>query len=1164
LIPDYQVCFADLMSPILHTAKRTPKLYLFIALLFSVCSNLSAQQQVADLELQTFDTRNGLSQNLVYDIVQDKKGFIWFGTDEGLNRFDGHEFRIFRHERNNPNSLIDNSVHSVAVDNDGVLWIGTSNGISRYYPETEFMEQLPVDTNDPSKPHGNSVNDIRIDSSGNIWIAYLGSGVDLYDRKKKQFIQYATHEHDNTRIINDYVIAMQFMPNGDNLLGTRSGIQFIGKNGLPLTRKQADLKYPWKSKIDNSIKALYLCEDKKTLLIGSELNGFYKVDLVTHEVKNYNTINNQLLFNNNIPSVFEDSRGNIWIGGEAIYLFDKALDKLIPFDEFGIQGNVKNRNPVLSIFEDKDNNVWLGTFRFGVLKYNPNNTRILHFHTKQGEGSITNDQILSFHEDKEGNLWVGTDGGGLFSMRPGIRGFKPAPVDQQFSSQVIKCMYEDPSGNFWIGTWDGGMMKYRPKTKKLEVFHPERGNFESRHVWDIKPDSIGNLWIGTLREGLIYFSPKTNTYKYFRSDPDDPTSLPNNDIMCVFVDSRNILWVATSDGLCILTPGSNKFVSWDKQVLNFTVLSITEDENQKMWLGTNGGGIVIADHNFRIEKRITEKEGLPSSTICAMEADQHQNIWVSTYNGLVKINRDDHSISEVPQIAGLQGKEFIPRSSFGLSNGMLAFGGVNGFNLFYPDSLHFNPSPKKVVFTSLKINNDEITPNTTYHDRKIINKSIAETDEITLSHEDYSFTLTFASLSFNWQESLHFAYMLEDLDQEWQHVTAEKRFIHYTSLDPGKYTLKVKASFDGKRWPDEARTLIIHITPPWWATWWFRAAVVLALLFLLFAIYRTRIRFLKRQQVKLEGLVRQRTVELKKSNDEIQSLLKEVAEQKEQIEHQMHELRQVNEEIGAQRDTLEIRGYELERTQHKLKEINANLEELVDKRTQRLSDALRELETFLYRASHDLRGPISSMLGLIGAARLEKDPIRYNKMYTDFLQRTVLALDRTLQKLLQKHTIEKKKIYPERINRGTFLILLEEILDEIPFYRPDDFNLSLEDDLHLETDRMLLGIVLGNLLENAFFYSEPSPDKKVQLAVRQSDNMVIISVEDHGPGIKHELRDKIFTMFYRGNERSNGNGLGLYLVRNVLDKIHGSISLDTEEGKYSRFIVTLPKHNQAA
>jgi ligand-binding sensor domain-containing protein/signal transduction histidine kinase len=1137
------------------------KFRFFIAFACCVCFRY-AYAQHPNLEFEKFDTREGLSQNLVFTIVQDKKGFLWFGTDEGLNRFDGHEFKIFRHDLRDKNSLSDNSIHALAVDDNGIIWIGTNNGLNRYYPDTETIERLEISGSDPNKPKGTTINDIRQHQNGTIWIGYLGDGVDVYNPATKTYTHYSTNEETTKRIVDNYVIAIQIMPDGVTLLGTRSGIQVIDGEGLPMSDQAAQLKYPWKSKIDNSITTFQLAEDGKVLYVGTELDGFYRVDLVTNQVENFNTQNSALQFNNNVPTIYEDSRRNIWIGAEAIYLFDKKTKVLSPYNELGIRGNVVNKNPVLAIFEDKDHNVWFGTFRLGILKYNPDNTRILHFHADQGEGSLTNNQVLSFNEDSNGELWVGTDGGGLFRMRKDLGGFDRPQLRAKVTPEVIKCIYRDNDGYFWIGTWDAGMIKYHPIKQTLQQFNPEQGNFESRHVWDIKPDSVGNLWLGTLRDGLISFNPKTGAYKYFKNVPGDSLSLVNNDIMCVFFDSRNYLWIGTSDGLSILKPGETNFINFEKNVLNVTVLSIYEDENNRIWLGTNGSGIVIMNKEFVIEKMITEKDGLPSSTICSIVADDRHNIWVSTYNGLVKIAADN-TITQIPQIAGIQGKEFIPRSGFKWKGGQLLFGGVNGFNLFHPDSLYFKPLPKMVVFTSLKINNDEVSPGKKINDRIILEKSIPEVDDIHLSYEDYSFTLAFSSLTYNWQSNLHYAYFLEGLDKEWQYTTSSKRYIHYTNLDPGNYTLKVKTSFDGKSWPEEAKLLNISISPPWYATWWFRVALFLLAVLILYLVYKTRVAFLRGQKEKLEQLVVQRTHELQQSNEEIQMLLKEVADKKEKIEEHMLELRQVNEEISAQRDTLEYRSSELERTQKTLREINATLEVLVDKRTQKLTDALRELETFLYRASHDLRGPISSMLGLIGIARLEKDPIKYNQMYTDYLQKTVLNLDRTLQKLLQKHTIEKKKLYPEVIDKTTFLLLLDEVLKDIPFFRPDDLVLSVDDKTKFETDKMLLTIVVSNLLENAFFYSHLAVNKKVLLDVHQNDQYTLITVEDHGPGIKEEVKDKIFTMFYRGHELSAGNGLGLYLVKNVLNKINGKITVETAERSYSRFIVSVPQEIHA-
>jgi ligand-binding sensor domain-containing protein/signal transduction histidine kinase len=1130
------------------------------AIIFAL-SALCVHAQTPTLKFNTYNINDGLSQNQVFTIIQDKQGFIWFGTDEGLNRFDGYEFKIYKHEENNANSIIDNSIHSLEVGDDSVIWIGTSNGISKYYPKTEKIEQLHVSYDDPKKPKGTAVNEIRKDKNGNIWIAYLGSGIDVYDVKKKEFFHYTEHREDAYRLNNDYVISFQFMPDGSALLGTRGGIQIINKDGYPISDFVADEKYPWRDKIDKSVNCITLSADQNFLWISTELRGFYRVNLLTNEVKNFNTSNSNLSLNNNVPSIFEDSKGNVWVGGELIYRVSKD-DTLIPYNEHGIPnaGKAAVKNPILCIFEDNDNNLWFGTFRLGVLKYHVDNVQIMHFHNDAGSASIQNDQVLSFNQDLNGNIWIGTDGGGLYKLRSDYSGVDPAIAGNKFSSQVIKCIHRDAEGFFWMGTWDGGLIKYHPEKHSVENLSTEYKNFSSRHVWDIKGDSLGNLWIGTLRDGLYYYSPKTKKIVSYKSNPGDSTSLVNDDVLCLLIDSDNILWVGTSNGLSMLKPGGTKFANMNQVInpdINLNIVSLYEDKDKRIWMGSNGGGITIIDKSLRVIKSIGEKEGLPSTTICAIQPDSgKRNVWVSTYNGLIKINERDFTITAIPEIAGLQGNQFIPKSSFMTSTGQLLFGGVNGFNLFHPDSLKFNLVPKKVIFTSLKILNDEISPSKLYQGRTILKKSITQTEEINLSYLDYSFSISFAPLVYNWQTTLHYAYFLENFDEEWQYTSFDRRLIHYTNLAPGKYILNVKSSFDGTHWPDETTQLIINIIPPWYATTSFRVLMAIIIIVVLYAIYLIRVRFISNQKRKLEELVNVRTLELETSNKENQELLEELAIQKRNIEEKNQELSQINEELASQNDILEDRSNELQNAQSNLKEVNTNLELLVNGRTKKLNETLHELETFLYRASHDLRGPISSMLGLIQISEMEGNG-NPNNTLTQFQYKSIIKLERTLQKLMQKYTILKSDIVLEKLNKTLTRDLLEKITNDLPTFRASDFELDIEDDIEFQSDRTMLNIIFTNLLDNAFFFSTTAVNKIVTMKVAKNQDHVIISLTDRGPGIKRDVRDKIFTMFYRGHELSTGNGLGLYLVKNALTRINGEIKLETEEGKFSRFIVRI-------
>jgi ligand-binding sensor domain-containing protein/signal transduction histidine kinase len=1121
------------------------------------CTHVHAQ--LLNLEFETYNTTKGLSQNLVYSIAQDKSGFLWIGTDDGLNRFDGYDFKIFRSDKNDPHTLPDNSIRALCMAGDSTLWIGTNNGVCRYFPRTETFERFPMD----AKIAGASVSDIKIRRDSSVWIAYIGNGVNVVYPRKKEVLHYGVNSSPPHKLKSDLIANILFMPDGDVLLGTLAGLDVINKNGSVLTDAQALAKYPWKDSIDPSIRSIVLSRDRQTVWIGTELQGLYQVDLKTHRVENYNKWNSALDFSH-VLSLYEDSRGNLWVGSEAIYLFDKAEKTLIPYNEYGIPGSIVIRNPVYSMFEDKDKNMWMGTFRLGILKYTPLDTRILHYHTNRGEGSIENNEILSFSQDRHGDVWIGTGGAGIYKLQQDLKGFERPALNSSFSSQVIKCIYKDRRGNFWLGTWEGGFMRYNPDDEELDIYSLEKKNFASSNVWDIREDHVGNLWLATLRYGLCYFSPATEKYSFYTHSSGDSTSLINNDVLSLYIDTRQNLWVGTGNGLSVKKNRENGFMNFRHtgkgkagEISSNVILCFYEDKAGRIWMGTNGGGITIMNKDFTVAKIITEADGLPSGTVASLQPDDHNNLWVSTYNGLARIDQKTMAITEVPQIIGLQGREFIPRSNFKDSRGRLFFGGINGFNLFHPDSLVFSPLHGNVVLTSLKIQNQEIVP-ATVDGSRILDRSITETDKIRLSHEDYSFTISFSPLVYNWQRSLHYAYFLENLDKEWQYTTSDRRFVHYTNLAPGEYVLKVKASFDGKRWPEEARTLKIIVYPPWWATAWFKVLAFLLIASLLYVFYRMRVGFLGKQKDKLEKLVDIRTTELKKSNAEIKILLQQVASQRDSIEEKNHELQQINEALGAQRDSLEEKSAELETAQTKLKEINEDLEKLVSERTQKLNDTVMELETFLYRASHDIRGPITSMLGLIEMARIEPDHQKFYSLYNDFLRKTVLQLDRTLQKLLEKHIIEKNDVVYETIDKATVLKLLNTLLKNISYYRPDCFVLSVEENTAIKTDRMLFSVLLGNLLENAFFFSTDAENKMVHLDIKRNGNSTHIMVKDHGPGISHSLKDKIFDMFYRGNVLSSGNGLGLYLVKCALKKINGSIDLETQEGSYSSFLVTLP------
>jgi ligand-binding sensor domain-containing protein/signal transduction histidine kinase len=1132
---------------------------LFCLLLFQ------AQAQFVNPEFERYGPEQGLSQSHVFSVAQDKTGFLWFGTDDGLNRFDGHQVVVVRQQENEPLVLPSNSIRALLVSRDSSLWIGTGNGVSHYFPSLEKFVHYPIKYDDPKHLSGVEVSAIKEHPDGSIWISYVGDGLNIIYPGKEEIAKYNVNQNSAYKLRTNLVSSLLFMTDGNTLVGTLEGIQVIDPQGFVMKPDEVFSRYPWMKQIDPSIKTMLLSRDRLTMWIATENNGFYKVDLVKQIVTSFNKSNRKTRFNF-ITCLFEDSFGNIWIGSEELYVIDKK-GNFYSHERIQIRGNKKVKTSIECIFEDKDKNIWLGSYSAGVLQYSPENRQVKHYFVTLENESFPDIQILDFAPFDKDNIWIGTDGEGLLNFNASTGIFSKSILDKKLSSRVIKTIHRDKKGIFWLGTWDGGMMRIDATTNKLEVFHPDNHNFESIHVWDIDEDQDGNLWIATLRDGLCFFSPKTRKYHHFKNNEKDSSSIANNDVMTLLFDANNTLWAGTSNGLSILYPGTTRFIniysdSTSRSLSNNLINCLHEDRQGRIWVGTNGGGITIFNKDRKLIRIINEKDGLPNNNVSSILSDKRGDLWVSTFRGLAKISFETLNIVQIPQAGNLQEKEFTTESWFQTSSGKIFLGNTNGFDVFHPDSLAFTPRLERVVFTSLKIFNHKITSDSLYDGRQIISKAISEANEIQLSHKDYSFTIEFSPLTYNWQKNLHYAYLLQNLDKEWQYTTADRRFVHYSSLTPGEYILKVKASFDGHTWPDQMTTIRISISKPWWSTMTFKIGSVALFLMILGIIYKVRVTFLERQQSKLERLVNMRTAELTQSYRELKEKNEEIEMQKAEIQlllqelsMQKNDIEQKNEELQAQHDTLSVKSSALEETQKNLQDVNKNLELLIERRTNKLNTAVRELETFLYRASHDLRGPISSMLGLIRVAELENG--NSDHLYTNFLRKTTMRLERTLSKLVQKHTIQKSKLMKEIITADSIAVMLKEISVDIPHFRTNDFIVKIDDTINFETDKPMLAILLTNLIENAFFFSEQAKDKTVQLDITQTDETVFISVQDFGPGIQADLKDKIFTMFFRGSELSTGNGLGLYLVQNALIRINGKISLATEEGKFTRFTIAL-------
>ncbi|MEN7549903.1 two-component regulator propeller domain-containing protein [Rapidithrix thailandica] len=1131
---------------------------IFRILIFMNLIPLWGISQKTTLNFDYYDNKAGLSHNHVYAISQDQQGYMWFGTPNGLNKFDGYTISTYYHSPNDSNSLSNNTVRNLLSVEDE-LWIGTPSGITVYHTATESMKRLPRGALS-HQLWGNQVSKMVQDGKGNIWVGYFGDGIEVVSASKKIKLKtYNVAGKQGRQLKSNTITDLVFLPDSSLLVGTFDGLEVIDQFGKVLLPEDVAEFYPWVSQVHQSVSCLYYSSHDTVLWIGTEENGLYKINLNQHTLYNYHKGNSALHFNY-ITSLKADRQHNLWIGSEALYLYNSQSNRFTVYSREGIPDAFTQRDPVYAIYEDRDNNVWLGRMKSGVAQHSPNKTNISHFHRDQGLHSLHTNKILSFEQDHKKRIWIGSDGKGLYRFDRKEAKFEQVNATfNKLKAEVIKCIYEDDEGYLWMGTWNEGLLCYHPDKKEYVQYTAANSDLKSLHIWDIQPDQKGNLWLGTLRDGICYFDRKAQTFTYFQNKPTNPQSLANNDILCLLVDSKNTLWVGTSNGIDILDDEQEGIFSHIHQnspppyrVSNNSIICMIEDSYGRVWAGTQGGGINVLDSTYRLIKVINEEVGLHSDAIMGLQFDHHGNLWASSFNGIAKIDTMHGQITEIPQFAGLQGKEFLPRSSFCLDNGSLLFGGANGLNLLNPDSLQIQAIPLQVTFTNLKIFNQKIFPNTLYDQRELLSQSLASTQQLHLSYKDYSFTVEFSPLTYNFQNNVKFAYYLENLDSGWQYTSSERRYVHYSNLSPGTYTLKVKATLDTKHWPEHASTLKIVISPPFTQTWWFKACMAFSAILLVYTLIKIRTSYLKQQKDKLETEIVKRTHELRSSNHELVEKHKEIKAQNEEIQTLL-------DEVAMQRDKIDLKNQALETAQTELKEMNNDLELMIKERTSKLNHTLKELETFLYRASHDLRGPISTMLGILKLAHLENDANKLHLYITHF-ENTSLNLERTLQKLLTIYSLQKNLIKTEKISQEKVEDILQSLTYSLPGFQKEYFHVNFPSHFQIITDIQLLKVILSNLLENAFCYNQHSVNKNVEVNFILEHEHYKIEIKDYGAGIKNEIKDKIFDMFYRGNVHSKGNGLGLYLARKAVQKLHGEIDVDSKPEEYTCFKISLPRN----
>ncbi len=831
----------------------------------------------SSLKFDHLTTDHGLANNIVWGIVQDNRGFMWFSSFDGLNRYDGYNFKIYKHDPKDPNSLSDNIIRQIYIDRSGILWLTTfAGGLNKFDPETENWVRYQHDPTDPKSISDNAIRAIYEDRAGDLWIGTYG-GLNKFDPATETFVNYRHDPADPASLADDQVFSIYEDKAGNFWVGTwNGGLDRFDRDSKEFTHFQNNPDDP-NSLSHNSVVAIF--QDKAgNLWIGTWGGGLNRLIPETRQFDRYqyDPGDPASIGSDAVVAIYQDQADSLWFGtlGGGLNLFIPTTATFIRYQHDEIDPQSLSHNDVTSIYEDAEGTLWLGTRTGGVNKYYER-----RFDTVQPDpfaaSGIRPTAGFAVYEDHEGLLWMGHDNGLMMLDRKtgSFKNFQHDPNDpRSLSNSTVQVIIEDQRGNVWIGT-SGGLNKFDRATETFTHYRHDRADQTSLSadtVYAIAEDQTGILWIGTFGGGLNRFDPETGKFKRYLHDPADPTSLSANVVEAVIEDRSGVIWVGTNGGgLNRLNQETSEFTHFirdpsdPQSLIDDSVLSLLEDDSGTLWVGTSGG-LNRLDQGRQSFIRYTESDGLPSNRIDAIvEGETPANgeegsLWMTTNRGVTKFGIGTELFRNYDRWDGLQDNFALSLANSKSNTGEIFVGTASGFNVFIPVELQDNPYSPPIVITEFYLANQPAESNADSD----LPQSIMETDQITLSHLEKVISLEFAGLSYQVPEKNRYRYMLEGFDDAWTEVGADRRFVTYTNLDPGDYVFRVLGSNNDGVWNEEGALIGITIMPPWWQTTWFRMVVGASLIGLIVLAFVGQGRRRRVRERELETLIATRTREL--------------------------------------------------------------------------------------------------------------------------------------------------------------------------------------------------------------------------------------------------------------------------------------------------------------
>ncbi len=844
-----------MLKPFFHKAMgtacsdflRLPLLVTWIAWAFLNGQGFS-QQQVLKFDRiasENILTVKGLSQNSVYCLMQDSRGFIWIGTWDGLNKYDGYDFTIY----NTANGLSNPTINSILEDNEKNIWIGTDYGLNLLERESGKITQFHQQAGNKNSLSHDFINQVYQCSNGYLWIC-TAFGLDRFNKDYNTFTTYNFFERNADSSLTNFVTAIREGEAGCFWIATRAGIHRFDpqKQQFEMYKIETDITSP-DFKRSNYVQDIIL--DEYGHVFAATLNGVFMIKpgqgIIQHLKENPGS--QPGLSSNHINVLLADSKGNLWIGtNRGLDHFDPVRDVLTSYRSGPNITNLSNED-VRSIFEDQAGTIWIGTYK-GLNKVDRSPSRFLYYkQDPEDPNSLSDNIIYAILEDRKGLVWIGTYGGiNIFDKEQGTFSvIRQDPDDPNgLSSDKIRTLALDSAGYIWVGTESRGMNRFDPQKGTFTRFRHAAGDsttIAEDNILSTYVDSKGRVWIGTVNNGVSVFDPATGRMKHFDedADPGNDLCLSNNKIWSVYEDRQGNFWLGTNFGLNKLSNDLREVEVFNHDPLDEYAISsdrifaVYQDSSGIFWIGTMGGGLNRFDPATGKFRHYDEKNGLPNNVVYGMLDDGEGNLWISTNWGLSRFNILSETFISYDSKDGLQSNEFNAGAYYKNSKGEMFFGGMNGFNVFHPSEITFNLLPPRMAFTGFRVLN--VLQRTDIGDGEIIR----------LRNNENFFAIEFSGLDYTNPTKNLYRYKLQNYDSEWILATANQRKAEYRKVAPGSYRFFVTGSNNDGIWNENGISLTIIIKPPWYNTWIFRLSVLFFLTFLIWGIVLARIRTVRKK-----------------------------------------------------------------------------------------------------------------------------------------------------------------------------------------------------------------------------------------------------------------------------------------------------------------------------